>query len=253
MSHEPKFVKAIMRAGDQIARGDFSAALRTLALTGYLPEKVITKFVKQAPPSLALQLQNAMHAHCLDGLTGDNVFDRSLKITLLLSVSYLRGIVQYFKEKERLLGVIEGLGTCVPLVLTSRMRAIEQEIKQSTSHEKFIAQGFSRVEYEIQFSKYTHPELDFALVVRTSLGEAKKLKTERRNSTAVSDRFEKPTTHEGWLALGFSVKHQTYRAIYYVRKRADGTDEHHTMWYTDAQIAALYPRSTESGAADGMK
>ncbi|HXK37857.1 MAG TPA: hypothetical protein VJ579_02220 [Candidatus Paceibacterota bacterium] len=176
MTHEPKFERAIGWLKDQIARKDFAAALQTFMQTGYLPAKAVRRFVNEAPVTLATSLLHNFKLHCMTGLTKENVFDRSLNISSYLSACAVQSIIGYFREKQHLLSVIQSFGIPVPLVLVQTMREIEQGIKRSTPHGKFLASGFVRVYFDAQFSKYTHPELDFRLVVRTHKNEIRKLK-----------------------------------------------------------------------------
>jgi hypothetical protein len=243
MTHEPKFVNAINRVNEQIEREDFSAAFRTFKITGFLPSKAIVKFVKRAPPTLALALVHAFREYCMTGISRENLFDRSVNLSVLLTLCKVQSIIGYYREKKCVHELIDRYGIPVPALIAHTCREIEREIKKSCSHEKLLASGFSRVHYDLQFSKYTHTELNFVLAIQTPRAEVKKLEEALRQSAGEDTcAFERPATHEGWLKLGFRIKHQANRAIFYYRLDEKGNEECYSVVYGSVQIATRHYR-----------
>jgi hypothetical protein len=251
MTHDPKFVKAIHRAYEQIAREDFSAALCTFVQTGYLPSKAVKRFMNGAPAQMQLALIHGFKTHCMSGLGKENLFERSLNLSLYLSVCAMQSVVRYFREKQSLLRELENFGIPLPLVLVQTMCEVEANIKGGIPHEKFIASGFTRVHLHVEYSKYTHPELDFVLVVHTHRQEVKRLRRSFHNAVRVDPTFVPPSTHEGWLAMGFLPALLENCRVYYLRVNANGDEEGRVMTYPSNKIASYYFRF--GSLPDGMK
>lgn len=250
-----KLTKIIDRLLEQIARKDFSAAFNSLKRTNFRPVKAMQKFVKHAQPTLATKLVHAFKEYCMTGLTKENVFNRAGNLCLLLSLYEHTSVVGYLKEKQRLLDIIEGFGVPVPLLLLQKMREIDYALKCTFSPEKLIALGFEQVGSDDEYLKYTHPELSIVIAVQIPKAKEGQFEEKMRLSALAKAAFVKPKTHEGWLALGFTVKHQTFRAIYYSRHNERGKEECYTVWYTDTQIAEIYHREmlARSAADEGEK
>ncbi len=249
MSHDPKFVDAIKRVYSQIERKDYPAALRTFAQTNYLPERAVMEFVRNAPPSLVVQFEHAFSMYCLDGLAKENIFDRSINITVLLTVARVRGLLNYLKMRDRFCSLVADFPRPLPLIITAKMSAFDDSIMMNSRHSVLTARGFVRVQFNAKFSQYSHPELSSLLTVCTSRDQAKKLERERKEAEVVKSKFVRPKTHEGWLELGFKVKTLGHNYVVYTGCNESGREVYYTAWYSIEKMDALHLESVCTGLA----